>query len=87
MSNLDRIYFKEKIRSGLQEWFFVSREGLMGPYASFEDAIWNLQEFIKTKLQTRNSGGRSFGKLDLLGEEELPYIYAKKMSPPQHKKF
>ncbi|WP_347989425.1 hypothetical protein [Methylomonas sp. AM2-LC] len=87
MVDFDRIYFNEKIRSGLQEWFFVSREGLMGPYASFEDAVLNMQEFIKAKLQTRNSGGRSFGKLDLLGEDELPFIFAKKISSPQNKRF
>jgi hypothetical protein len=87
MSNVDRIYFKEKISSGLQEWFFVSREGLKGPYASFEDAIWNMQEFIKAKILAGDSGGRSFGKFNLLETEELPYIFAKKAPPTQGKRF
>lgn len=44
---------------GKQEWYFMAREGIKGPYPTREDAAWAMITFIKRCIENGIKGGRN----------------------------
>ena len=58
MFKVDRTFYIANIITGEAEWYFQTREGNVGPYASKQEAHLMLQEFIKENIESKNTGGR-----------------------------
>jgi hypothetical protein len=73
-----RIFSQLSAESGLNEWFFLAREGVFGPYPNKELALNSLNAFVDTKVNALDDGGRSTGgqQLSLAPlEHEHPTVY------------
>ncbi len=68
MFRADRIFSLKKASSGATEWFFLAREGIMGPYVSKEEASRNLVLFVQWCMGQQQTGGRPPAK----GVDEEP---------------
>ena len=77
MFKTDRIFCHRNVCTGCVEWFFSTREGDMGPYASRETAQRMLDEFIRRCIATGDDGGRSLeaqSSLSLVPMDECPIM-------------
>jgi len=73
-----RIFNQLSTETGLNEWFFMAREGVFGPYPSKELALKYLNDFVERKIKAADDCGRSAGshQLSLTPlEHENPKIY------------
>lgn len=61
MFNQDRVFCQRNPDTGSMEWYFDSREGLMGPFASEVVARKALQNHIKHCISHNLDGGRKAG--------------------------
>lgn len=60
--NTSRVFSERDVGNGLTEWFFMAREGIMGPYESKEYANRELQNFIARCIALNSTGGRHCGQ-------------------------
>lgn len=65
MFEIDRTFCQRNNKTGLMEWFFQAREGLVGPYSSKQIAIEELNIFIGRRSTSGDDGGRSSSKTKL----------------------
>lgn len=57
----DRTFSQRNNETGLVEWFFSAREGVLGPFQTKEQAKKSIAEFIQHNIKTNDDGGRSSG--------------------------
>lgn len=62
MFKVERIYCQCNFKTGSNEWFFVAREGVFGPYGSKVIAQKALTEMIKHCIDNGDDGGRNQAK-------------------------
>ncbi len=62
MFKAERMYCQANPRTGMQDWFFSSREGNIGPFASKESVKKALEEFVKFNIDNGCDGGRNSAK-------------------------
>lgn len=74
MFQADRVFSERVPSSGATEWFFLAREGIVGPYSSKETASNELQDFINRCIQAGSTGGRNRGKKELVIEDSVRSI-------------
>jgi hypothetical protein len=68
----DRIFSEQNHKTGIREWFFQAREGMIGPYETREVAERMMKEFIARCIANRDDGGRSKKSDDELSLAEKP---------------
>ena len=61
MFSADRIFSQRNNKTGLVEWFFNAREGVLGPFESRQQATKAKDEFIQFNIKMKNDGGRTSG--------------------------
>jgi hypothetical protein len=61
MFTLDRVFTQRNSGTGCMEWFFDSREGLIGPFRTESAARHYLGEHIKHCRNNHLDGGRKLG--------------------------
>ncbi len=54
----NRIFEQMNTDTGISEWFYVAREGIKGPHASQEQALYGLNAFKITAKKLNLTGGR-----------------------------
>lgn len=62
MFTSDRIFSVQNLVTGLVEWYFQSREGSRGPFATKKYAEDMLKNFVKISIETGHTGGRAKNK-------------------------
>lgn len=66
MFEADRTFTQRNAETGLMEWFFSAREGILGPFHSKKEAEKAIATFINFNIKNKDDGGRSSkGKLEL----------------------
>jgi hypothetical protein len=65
-----RIFSQPNPATGVTEWYFLAREGTMGPYESREYAK---QMLIKFKAYCQNASSKGGGRTVMIGDELLNY--------------
>ena len=74
MFKVERIYCQCNFKTGSNEWFFVAREGVFGPYGSKVIAQKALTEMIKHCIDNGDDGGRNQAKaikLSLVADDKF----------------
>jgi hypothetical protein len=75
MFKAERMYCQANPRTGVQDWYFSSREGNIGPFASKESVKKALEEFVKFNIDNACDGGRGSAnkktKLTLMPNDSL----------------
>jgi hypothetical protein len=61
MFNQDRVFSQRNPDTGHMEWYFDTREGLMGPFTSEVLSRKALQNHIKHCISQNLDGGRKLG--------------------------
>ncbi len=61
MFEVDRTFSQRNNETGLVEWFFSAREGVLGPFQSKQQAVKAMDEFIEFNKKTNDDGGRNSG--------------------------
>lgn len=61
MFKVDRIFSVLNQNTGAIEWYFQAREGNSGPFQSRQHAELVLEHFVKTCVESGDTGGRSLG--------------------------
>lgn len=61
MFTLDRIFSQRDPATGRMEWYFDTREGLMGPYRTETMARKSLDDHLEHCRRFRLDGGRRLG--------------------------
>jgi len=79
---VERIYCQCNFKTGSNEWFFVAREGVFGPYVSKVIAQKALTEMIKHCMDNADDGGRNQGKASKLSL--VPDDRFETQKKPQH---
>jgi hypothetical protein len=82
---VERIYCQCNFKTGSNEWFFVAREGVFGPYGSKVIAQKALSEMIKHCIDNADDGGRNqlnTTKLSLVPDDK----FEPKKKPQQESK-
>lgn len=59
MFKVDRIFSQRNSKTGLMEWFFSAREGVLGPFENKAQAQNALKEFADFNIKNNDDGGRS----------------------------
>jgi len=59
MFKADRIFSLKRNSMGITEWYFLAREGIMGPYATKEEASRKLALFLQWCIEQQQTGGRT----------------------------
>lgn len=59
MFEADRTFSQRNAETGLMEWFFSAREGILGPFHSKNEAEKAIQTFINFNIKNNDDGGRS----------------------------
>ena len=59
MFEVDRTFSQRNNETGLVEWFFSAREGVLGPFQSKQQAKKAMDEFIQFNQKTNDDGGRN----------------------------
>lgn len=55
----DRIFKGDSTYPGQEEWYYRTREGIVGPYLRREDAVIALEYFVNHCKRNSVSGGRT----------------------------
>ena len=74
MFQVDRVFSEKVATSGATQWFFLTREGVVGPYSSKEKASDELKQFIARCVQSGSTGGRSNGSKELILNDSVRSI-------------
>jgi hypothetical protein len=53
MSKSTRLFSRSNYSTGATEWYFKSREGILGPYHSQQTAAWALDEYLRQCAASR----------------------------------
>jgi len=72
MFKADRVFWERNNTTGQTEWFFLTREGVMGPYGSEAFARKSLDEFKERCLHISSDEDRasdSNGSFELIRDE------------------
>jgi hypothetical protein len=72
MFEINRIFSTRNSDTGMMDWFFSAREGIIGPYSSKEQATKDLQEFVQLCIKVGDDGGRTkpeSGRLSIMPKE------------------
>jgi hypothetical protein len=59
MFKADRVFWERNSTTGQTEWFFLTREGVMGPYQSEAFARKSLDEFKEQCTRAGNGAART----------------------------
>lgn len=59
MFEVDRTFSQRNNETGLVEWFFSAREGVLGPFQTKQQASKAMDEFISFNKKTNDDGGRN----------------------------
>jgi hypothetical protein len=59
MFEIDRIFSQRNSKTGLMEWFFSAREGVLGPFENKAQAQNALKVFADFNIKNNDDGGRS----------------------------
>jgi hypothetical protein len=59
MFEVDRTFSQRNAETGLMEWFFSAREGILGPFHSKKEAEKAIETFINFNIKNNDDGGRS----------------------------
>ncbi len=62
----ERTFSQRNNQTGLVEWFFSAREGVLGPFQTKEQAKKSIAEFIQHNIKNNDDGGRSSGNAMML---------------------
>ncbi|CAG0967877.1 hypothetical protein GPROT1_01326 [Gammaproteobacteria bacterium] len=54
----ERLFIQNNAKTGLDEWFFLAREGTFGPYPCMQSAIESLDAFVVQQQAEKKSGNR-----------------------------
>ncbi len=59
MFEVDRTFSQRNAETGLMEWFFNAREGVLGPFHSKKQAEKAIETFTNFNIKNNDDGGRS----------------------------
>jgi hypothetical protein len=59
MFEADRTFSQRNAETGLMEWFFSAREGILGPFHSKKEAAKAIETFINFNVKNNDDGGRN----------------------------
>ncbi|MGZ4981549.1 MAG: DUF6316 family protein [Methylobacter sp.] len=59
MFEANRTFSQRNAETGLMEWFFSAREGILGPFHSQKEAEKAIKTFINFNVKNNDDGGRS----------------------------
>ncbi len=79
MFGTSRLFRERNPATGSMDWFFMAREGAMGPYASRESAELALEEFKERCMRLGSTGGRSQIERELTTAKRLRLVMAGKL--------
>ena len=57
----DRVFSNRNTATGANEWFYETREGMMGPFASEGSARAAMERHIEYSKRNKLDGGRKLG--------------------------
>ena len=58
MKNAKRVFSTINTRNGAMGWYFHAREGSVGPFVSYGQALSKLYGFIQKAIESGSNGGR-----------------------------
>lgn len=79
MFSTNRLFRERNPATGSMDWFFMAREGTMGPYASRKIAETALAEFKERCMRLGSTGGRSQIEREVTTAKRLRLVLAGKL--------
>lgn len=57
----DRVFSNRNTSTGTMEWFYETREGMMGPFPSEQSARTAMERHVEYSKRNKLDGGRKLG--------------------------
>ena len=74
MINIKRVFSTINTNNGAMSWYFHAREGKIGPFKSYGEALNIMHHFIQKAIGSGDRGGRSKSEIPIqysLGDKNI----------------
>ena len=71
MINIKRVFSTINTKNGAMSWYFHAREGKIGPFVSYGEAVNKMHYFIQKAIGAGDRGGRSSSEAESPSQKTL----------------
>jgi hypothetical protein len=71
MINVKCVFSTLNLKNGAMNWYFHAREGKIGPFMSYGEAVNKMHALIQKAIKTGDRGGRSASESELPSQQSM----------------